>query len=61
MHLSVADALSYQDGYDQGYLEGMDEGLNNSGNTMAGIIEEGASGEKIIEGPVIVKKTLVVE
>ena len=49
------------DGYDQGYLEGMDDGLNNSGNSIAGIIEEGANGEKVIEGPVIIKGTLVIE
>ncbi len=71
MHLSVAASSgscdkaeldkARQEGYDQGYLEGMDEGLNNSGNTIAGIIEEGANGEKIIEGPVIIKGTLVVE
>lgn len=50
-----------QEGYDEGYLEGMNEGLNNSGNTIAGIIEEGAEGEKIIEGPVIIKGILVIE
>ena len=54
-------SATYQDGYDQGYLEGMDEGLNNSVNTIAGIIVEGANGEKIINGPVIIKGTLIIE
>ena len=68
MFLSIAgstgDVYSQED-LDQarqdGYLIGLDDGLEDSGNTIAGIVEENAEGDKVIEGPVIVKGCLIIE
>ena len=47
--------------WEDGYLEGVDAGLNQSYNSIAGIIEEDASGNKVIEGTVVIKGDLILK